>query len=529
MTDPKAPGTGTWQMHRRMTIADQVARHARVRPDRTALSFGGHDLSYRALDQRVNRVSRSLRTRGVRHGDRVAILMRNRIEFLESFYAVVRLGAIAVPVNFRLVAPEIGYILADSGAKVLITDGSGLAAAGPALSGGTARKVITVGPVEASARIDSEDYEELLDPDGSVIPEDVLRETDPAVIMYTSGTTGRPKGAVLSHQNLLMNSVNCSLLQGVGDEDECWYSGLPLFHIAGLAGILMYLLTGGRSIIADSDGFDAVATVDLLERERVTSCYFVPTQWRELCEVPGVTERTAALRRISWGASIAPRSVLQRMAEKFPGKPNFNMFGQTEMSPVTCALPGEDAIRKMGSVGRPLPNVEMRIIGADGADVAVGEIGEAVYRGPTTMLGYWNNPAATEAAFAGGWFHSGDLCVMDEEGFVTVVDRMKDMIVSGGENIYSAEVEAAIESHPQVAEVAVIGVPHPKWVETPLAVIVPVDPADPPQEADVIAHCARHLASYKKPTAVMVVAELPRNATGKILKFRLREDFSPAR
>jgi acyl-CoA synthetase (AMP-forming)/AMP-acid ligase II len=199
------------------------------------------------------------------------------------------------------------------------------------------------------------------------------------------------------------------------------------------------------------------------------------------------------------------------------------MFGQTEMSSVTCVLRGEDAIRKMGSVGTPVINVEARIVDKNMNDVPAGEVGEIVYRGPTVMQGYWHKPEATAEAFAGGWFHSGDLCRMDGEGFVTVVDRTKDMIISGGENIYCAEVEAAIDSHPKVAEVAVIGTAHEKWVETPRAVIVPADPDDPPTDEEIIEHCRALLASYKKPTSVVLVDALPRNASGKVQKFRLRE------
>jgi acyl-CoA synthetase (AMP-forming)/AMP-acid ligase II len=228
---------------------------------------------------------------------------------------------------------------------------------------------------------------------------------------------------------------------------------------------------------------------------------------------------------MGWGGSSAAPSTLQAMAATFPGVPTFCAFGQTEMSSVTCLLRGEDAIRKMGSVGKPVMNVEYRLVDDDMQDVPRGGVGEIVYRGPTVFQGYWRNPAATAEAFAGGWFHSGDLCREDEEGYLYVVDRKKDMIISGAENIYSAEVEAVIDAHPKVAEVALIGVPHPKWVETPVAIIVAADPADPPTEAEIVEHCRAHLASYKKPSRVVVVDALPRNASGKILKTQLRERF----
>ena len=213
------------------------------------------------------------------------------------------------------------------------------------------------------------------------------------------------------------------------------------------------------------------------------------------------------------------------MADTFPGVPNFNAFGQTEMSSVTCVLRGEDAVRKMGSVGTPVGNVEVRIVDSEMRDVGTDEVGEIVYRGPTVLQRYWNRPEATAEAFEGGWFHSGDLVRRDEEGYIYVVDRKKDMIISGGENIYCAEVEAVIDAHPEVLEVALIGIPDPKWVETPRAIIVPRNPARPPAAADIIDWCRERLASYKKPTSVVIIDQLPRNASGKVLKTQLRTDF----
>ena len=515
---------GTLDAARRMSHGAQLARAASLYPDRVAFSFTDRHLTYAQLDERVTRLARALAARGVGRGDRVAVHMTNRLEVVESYLAACRLGAVAVPVNFRLVADEINYILTDAGPTVLLTDHENAETAAAARVGvASLRGVLVTGGAEAAAGPDAEAYEAALAEAGAEPLDIDVPETDPAFIMYTSGTTGRPKGAVLSHLNLVMNSVNCMITQAINGAGEVWLSGLPLFHIGGLNGILFYLMAGGRSIILGSGGFDAATVVELLEREQITSCYFVPTQWREICAVPGVRDRKLALRRISWGASVAPPSVLEAMAGTFPGVPNFNMFGQTEMSSVTCVLRGEDAVRKMGSVGTPVVNVEARIVDAAGHDVPPGDVGEIVYRGPTVMQGYWRNPAATEEAFAGGWFHSGDLCVADDEGFIRVVDRTKDMIVSGGENIYCAEVEAAIDAHPKVAEVAVIGVPHPRWVETPRALVVPADPADPPTEAEIIEHCRERLASYKKPSSVVVVGELPRNASGKVQKFRLRE------
>ncbi|QHC02302.1 long-chain-fatty-acid--CoA ligase [Epidermidibacterium keratini] len=503
-----------------MSHGMQLARHARKIGDEIAIVYGDQRITYRELDQRVTRLARGLAERGVGRGDRVAVLMFNRIEVIESYFAIIRLGAIAVPINFRLTAAEAAYIIDDSGAQILITEAALLDTARGAITDAAGDPALVI--ADGQGADGGEAYESVLSDDDSELEIDVP-EDDPAFIMYTSGTTGRPKGAVITHFNLLMNSHNCMIVQGIKDRGEVWLSGLPLFHIGGLNGILFYILAGGRIVLMKSGDFSADDAVSTFESEGITSCYFVPTQWKAICEVPGVTERAASLRRISWGASIAPPSTLQAMAEAFPGVPNFNMFGQTEMSSVTCVLRGEDAVRKMGSVGTAAPNVEVQIVRPDMTECGVGEVGEIVYRGPTVMREYWNKPKETDEAFRGGWFHSGDLCVMDDEGFITVVDRVKDMIISGGENIYCAEVEAAIDAHPKVREVAVVGRPDPKWVETPVAFVVPTDPNDPPTEDDVIAFVKDRIASYKKPSAVEIVDELPRNATGKVQKFKLRD------
>jgi fatty-acyl-CoA synthase len=512
---------------RHMTYGEQLARTTRKTPDARALRFKDKDMTFRELDERVTRLANALTERGVAKGDRVATLMLNCIEVVEVYMACARLGAICVPINFRLVADEVTYIVEDSGAKVIIVDATLAPLAAtvrervPALA--------TCFVVEASADTGgpgAEQYEDVLAAASATPPIVDVLEHDPGFIMYTSGTTGRPKGAVLSQFNLFMNTVNVMVTTGISRSDEIFLCGLPLFHIAGLDLISPQLLLGGCSVLLETGEFDAAKVVDILEREQITGCYFVPTQLQQLCEVPGVRDRNLALRRIFWGASVAPPSVLQAMAETFPGIPTYNCFGQTEMSALTTVLMGEDAIRKMGSIGKAIMNVEARLVDDDMNDVAPGTPGEIVYRGATVMQGYWSNPEATADAFYGGWFHSGDLVVEDEEGYMYVVDRKKDMIISGGENIYCAEVEAVIDAHPKVREVAIVGVAHEKWVETPLAVIAPHDPDDAPDEADIIEWCRDRLASYKKPTRVVIVEALPRNASGKVLKFQLRETYS---
>jgi acyl-CoA synthetase (AMP-forming)/AMP-acid ligase II len=255
-------------------------------------------------------------------------------------------------------------------------------------------------------------------------------------------------------------------------------------------------------------------------------CYFVPTQWDQICDVAADSARdTSRLRRGLWGASQAPVAVLQKIARTFPEVGIVNAFGQTEMSSNTCFLKPEDALRKRGSVGRPLINVEYRVVNRNGAEVKPGEVGEIVYRGPTVMAGYYKNPEATRETLRGGWMHSGDLVLEDDEGYLYVVDRTKDMIISGGENIYPAEVERAIAEHPGVRDVSVFGVAHPRWVETPVAAVV-APGADRPTQEELVRFVQERLASYKKPSAVIFLDELPRNAAGKVLKRSLRESYS---
>jgi fatty-acyl-CoA synthase/long-chain acyl-CoA synthetase len=503
---------------RGMTMSDQLARHARKTPDVVALRFDGAGRTYAELDERVTRLARALRDRGVGVGDRLAVLALNSMETWEAYLAGVRLGAIVVPVNFRLVADEVAYALADSGAVALVVD--------PPLAEVAAKACEQVPAVRSVLTIGDE-YEQALATAGDEPLDVAVDEDEPAFIMYTSGTTGRPKGAVLTHRNLLMHVFSDVTHLGWHPEDRVVAPGAPLFHIAGLAGGLPPLLLGGTNVIMKSGGFDPVATLDLVEHERISSLFLVPAMWAAVVAVPGIADRDlSSLHYVVWGAAPASTTLLRTMIDTFPQAEVITAFGQTECSPVTCFLRGEDSVRKIGSVGTPMLNVEVRIVDERGDDVRRGDVGEIVYRGPSVMKEYWNKPAETAEAFAGGWFHSGDLVRQDDEGYIYVVDRLKDMIISGGENIYCVEVEDAVASHPQVAEVAVVGVPHEKWGETPVAVVVPVDPANPPTAEEVQAWCRRRLAPYKCPRGVSIVDTLPRNASGKVRKNELRRQVT---
>ncbi|HEY5844352.1 MAG TPA: fatty-acid--CoA ligase FadD5 [Mycobacterium sp.] len=510
---------------RRQNWTNQLARHALMQPERTALRFLGHTTTWGELDRRVTALADALSRRGVRFGDRVMILMLNRTEFVETFLAANLLGAIAGPVNFRLTPPEIAFLVEDCEARVVVTE--------PVLAA-VATGVRDIAPILETvivAGAPAEDgilgYEDLLaeraEGDAGPPIADVPNDS-PALIMYTSGTTGRPKGAVLTHTNLTGQTMTGLYTNGADINTDVGFIGVPLFHIAGIGNMLGGLTLGIPTVIHPLGAFDPGQLLDVLEAEKVTGIFLVPAQWQAVCAAQRERPRDLRMRVMSWGAAPASDTLLRQMAETFPDTRILAAFGQTEMSPVTCMLLGDDALRKLGSVGKVIPTVAARVVDEDMNDVAIGEVGEIVYRAPTLMAGYWNNPAATAEAFAGGWFHSGDLVRMDDEGYIWVVDRKKDMIISGGENIYCAEVENALAAHPAVVEVAVIGRTDAKWGEVPIAVAA-VSREDL-QLTDLDEFLTERLARYKHPKGLEIVDALPRNPAGKVLKTELRTRYA---
>ncbi|WP_329269584.1 long-chain fatty acid--CoA ligase [Streptomyces pseudovenezuelae] len=487
------------------------ARRARKTPHRTALIHGDTTLSYAGLHTRVTRLAHALRARGIRRGDRIAYLGPNHPSYLETLFAAGTLGAVFVPLNTRLAGPEIGYQLSDSGARALVYGPShaGLVAG---LPGSTdVRTYVEVGP----------EYEQLLAGSPAEPIDEPVAPDDTCIIMYTSGTTGRPKGAMLTHGNLTWNAINVLVDTDLIADERALVSA-PLFHTAGLNMLtLPVLLKGGACVLVEA--FDPSATFDLIEQHRITFMFGVPTMFEQVARHPRwAGADLSSLRILTCGGSPVSTPLIAAYQER--GLTFLQGYGMTEASPGTLFLDAEHAIGKAGSAGVPHFFSDVRVVRPDLAPVDVGETGEIVLRGPHVMPGYWGLPEETAASFADGWFRSGDAARVDEDGYVFIVDRIKDMIISGGENIYPAEIEDLLLGHPDIAECAVIGVPDDKWGEVPRAVVVPREGATPDPD-EVLASLAGRLAKYKIPKSVVVADELPRTASGKLLKSRVRKRY----
>ncbi|QFZ19523.1 acyl-CoA synthetase [Saccharothrix syringae] len=489
------------------------ARRALMSPGRTALVHDGRSTTYAELAERVHRLADRLRAAGVGAGDRVAYLGPNHPSFVEAMFAAHALGAIFVPVNFRLTAPEVDHVLTDSGAWALVYAPS------------CARVVrdLTAAPGVVVALADpapgEHDYETWL-AGGSAEPVEVpVHPDDPAFILYTSGTTGRPKGAVLTHANVVWNTYN--LLVGVDvTSTERTLVSAPLFHVAALAQTLLpTLVKGGAAVLTSTWDVDQV--YDLVERERITLVFGVATMFADLAASPRwYTADLSSLRHLLCGGAAVPEPLIRAYQER--GLTFCQGYGLTETAPGATMLEAGESVRKVGSAGPPVFFAEVRVVRADGVDAEVGEPGEVLVRGPNVTPGYWRDPVSTDAAFLpGGWFRTGDLGRFDADGHLHVVDRLKDMFISGGENVYPAEVENALAEHPAVVEAAVVGVPDPRWGEVGRAFVRYAEGGGPSRE-ELREFLAARLAKYKVPVHVEVVGALPRTGSGKVRKSELR-------
>ena len=514
------------------TISDLLRRSALRDPDHTAIVYQGLRQSYAELDQMVNATANALTARGVAAGDRVALLSHNNHAFVVCYFALARIGAVSVPINFMLTSDEVGYVLRHSGSTAMIAEDALAPVADAAIVGSglpiAVRGVIS-GVISGDGAAPAAGWEPvaawMAHPDVSA-PQAAVGDEDLAQLIYTSGTESRPKGAMLTHRSLLAQYVTC-IVDGEMTGADVEVHSLPLYHCAQLHCFLtpgIYL--GATNVVLP--GADPAQILAAIETERATKLFCPPTVWIALLRHPDFDRRDlSSLRKGYYGASIMPVEVLKEIAARLPGVRLFNFYGQTEMAPLATVLKPEDQMRKAGSAGRAALNVETRVVDDDGRPVPPGEIGEIVHRSPHAMLGYWNDPERTAQAFAGGWFHSGDLGVLDADGYLTVVDRKKDMIKTGGENVASREVEEVLYAHPAVAEAAVFGLPHPRWIEAVTAAVVLRDGAAA-TEQDLIEYCRGRLAGFKVPKHIEFVDHLPKNASGKLLKRELRQTVTPA-
>ena len=509
-----------------MYLTQGLGRAAQIRPREESTVFGARRRVWSETADRVARIAGGLEQAGVQRGARVAILALNSDRYFELLFAIPWLGAVMVPVNTRLATPEIRYVLEDSGARVLFVDGA-MQAHAAALAG-------QMPTVEAMFYLDDDappagmrPYEELAA--APAIPDAGAGGDMLAGLFYTGGTTGKSKGVMLSHNNFVWNAMN--VIAGMHhDQDTTYIHSGPMFHLADGAQNLAVTTCGGRHVVVPR--FDVTDCLQTMEQEKVTHAMCLPTMINMLANHPSAREfDLASLKYIHYGGSPMPEGVLRKAFEVFPNCQFIHTYGMTESAAVLTLLPpryttvdGPYAGR-IKSCGQAAHTAELKIVDQNRREVPRGTIGEVAAKGPMIMLGYWNKPQETAAVLQDGWYYSGDAGHMDDEGFVFILDRLKDMIISGGENVYSAEVENAISLMTGVAEVAVIGIPDAKWGEAVHAIVVPLEGATLTADA-VIAHCRTQIAGFKCPRSVEFRdTPLPLSGARKVLKRELREPF----
>lgn len=507
-----------------MNAADILSKRADLTPDREAFYdlVSGVRYSYKELDERANCAANFLYERyGVRKGDRVSILAHNSIAYVDLLFGLGKIGAIFAPLNWRLTSRELTYIVNDCQPKVLVVGPEFASVFDEMKESIQLKNVLSLEEADIPA---AESYEGSLSQASVLEPErPPIGEDDGYCILYTSGTTGRPKGAVLPHRQILWNAINTVISWGLCERDVSPIL-TPMFHSGGLFVFLVPLFyAGGRIVMARS--FDPDASLQLIMDERCTVILGVPTLFQVWMNSPRFEDADFSYVHffISGGAPCPP--TLIEAWSKAKGVIMRQGYGLTEVGVNCFSMTDEDALRKMGSVGKPIFHSQMRLADVDGKDVAVGETGELIIKGPHVCAGYWNNPAATSESLHNGWFHTGDMARMDEEGYFYIVGRFKDMIISGGENVYAAEVEAIFREHACVQDAALIGQPDEKWGEVGL-MIVACKPDQTVTAEELLQFCQRHLANYKIPKRIEFVESLPYSPYGKVMKAELRKLFA---
>lgn len=499
-----ARGRERWGM---INLSSFIAFHAKRTPERTAILFEGQHISYATLSQRVARTAGWLADEGIGPGDVVAVLMKNSAAFIELAMAIGHAGGVFLPINFRLSADEVAYICADAGAKLLLVDEE----LRPSAEGVGGAITVTRAAQADSTMIGA----------AAPLPMAVRRPEDLFRLMYTSGTTDRPKGVMHTYENFYWKCADHVLALGLNSDSRLLMAG-PLYHVGAfdLPGVAVLWQGGSVVILRD---FSAGSALELIEKERINCAWLAPVMTTALlAEAPAAARDLTSLRWVIGGGERTPEARIRSFTSVFTKARYIDAYGLTESCSGDTLMEAGREIEKIGSVGRALAHIEIDIRDENGARLPSGQAGEICLRGPKVTRGYWNDPAKTKAAFFDDWFRTGDMGYLDDEGFLYLTDRLKDMIISGGENIASSEVERAILEVPGVREVAVIGMPDPQWGERPVAYVV--TEAALSAEA-IIAHCRSRLAPFKAPREVFFRDALPRNPSGKILKRMLREEL----
>ncbi|BCJ86111.1 class I adenylate-forming enzyme family protein [Effusibacillus dendaii] len=495
-----------------------------VEPSKIALKLESDEAwTYEELHRRSNAYGNALCEMGIAKGDRVGILLYNCLEYWALYFACAKIGAIAVRLNFRLASEEFQYALSDSGTKVLCFHSSLAEKLDPIRAMVPVERYVSLPFENKPVPQWAEPWDVMEEGDLSEITDVPVELADPVMLMYTSGTTGRPKGALWTHANTLWFCAIQIMKWNLSVETICLTAG-PLYHVGGMEDLaLPTLLAGGTVIITRSGGFSIERVVEVVEKEQVTDVLLFPFMIYEMLNAPRLADfKLSCLKRIVSGGDPVIPWAIERIHERFPHVGLVQIYGLTEGSPIAASLDPQDAKRKGHTVGKPMPLTEIKVVDEQNRPVPTGEAGEICIKNPVVSLGYWQKPGATAATFVDGWCHTGDLGKIDEDGYLMIAGRKKDMIRSGGENIYPIEIEDVLIRHPAVKDVAVIAIPDPKYVETVCAVIVPKQRSDIKEEL-IVQFCTDHLAGYKKPRRVVFVDEIPRTPSGKIQKYVLRE------
>jgi long-chain acyl-CoA synthetase len=511
-----------------MPMGDIIRRSALRSPEKTAFIFGNDRTTYREFSDRVNRLSTALLKMGLKKGDMVAVLLHNSPQFFEIYYASAKIGAIFVPINNLLRPTELSQILGYLEPRSLFFDPDYEQMVGSFRDGETTTEFF-IG-LEGTRSSSFKQYNDLIEKGTPEEPEIPISEDDIMSIFLTSGTTGLPKGAMRTHRHAYIECLAGAIELGLHYEDRTLMV-FPFYHVTWEDN-MRHVLMGNTIVIRKEGSFNPREVLDILSREKITVCQFVPTMISAMLQIEGIEEYDLNhFRLLTYAASPMPVALLKRAMKKF--KCQFmQLYGQTESGPLTTVLRPEDHVlhgsdaqmARLASAGRPILTYEVRIVDKDGKDVAPGEIGEIIVRSECMTVGYWNLPEETSKTIKEGWLYTGDFGRFDEEGYVYIVDRKNDMIISGGKNIYPREIEEVLYKHDAILEAAVIGVPDEHWGESVKALVV-LKPGKEESEEGIIAFCKENLASYKKPRTVEFRRELPKNPTGKILKRLIRDEY----